>query len=73
MKLLIHLANVMCWLLVPCALVLILSFVFGYSYWDAVQGSVFVVVYFLYAICIIPAYGIASDDYNQPMSFIKTN
>jgi len=72
MKVLIHLANIICWLLVPCVLTLVLSFVFGYSYWTAVQNSVFIVCYFLYGVCMIPGYLIASEDMDQPLSFIKT-
>ena len=72
MKLLIHLANVICWLLVPCVLVFILSFAFGYSYWNIIQSDVFIVVYFLYGIIVVPAYGIASNEDDEPMSFIKT-
>lgn len=73
MKLLIHLANVIAWLLVPCVIVFILSFAFGYSYWAAIQNNVFAVVYFMYAMCILPGYLIASEEDDQPLSFIKTN
>ena len=73
MKLLFHFINLTIWLLIPCAFVFILSFPFGYSYWNAVQSSVFIVVYFIYTICMIVGYPISTDEPDQPLSFIKTN
>ena len=71
MKNLIHVFNLLCWLAIPNLIVAILSILFSFKYLDAVQSAPFIVVYFIYAVTIIPVYcsNVADDD--DSMSFIK--
>lgn len=71
MRNLIHLFNILCWMAVPNLITVVLSFLFNFKYLDAVQSVPFVVVYFIYAVAIIPVYcsNVADDD--DSMSFIK--
>lgn len=71
MKNLIHIFNLLCWLSIPNLIVTLFSFLFDFKYLDAVQSAPFIVVYFIYAVTIIPVYcsNVADDD--DSMSFIK--
>lgn len=65
-----NLFNWTCWMLVPPAFTFIISFVFGFSYLEAVQSSPYIVCYFFYALIISIAYAVSLDEDHKPMSFI---
>ena len=72
MKLLIHLANIIGWYLIPCGITLVFSFLFDFSYWNAVHADAFAVLYAFYSIFITVGYLISTSEVDEPMSFIKT-
>jgi hypothetical protein len=71
MRNLIHLFNLICWLAIPNLIVAILSILFSFKYLDAVQSAPFIIVYFIYAITMIPVYCSHAVDNDDTMSFIK--
>ena len=71
MKNLIHVFNLLCWLAIPNLIVAILSILFSFKYLDAVQSAPFIVVYFIYAVTIIPVYCSHAAEKDDSMSFIK--
>ena len=65
-----NLFNWTCWMLVAPAFTFILSFVFSFSYVEAVQNSVYVVLYFFYCLFATVMYAVSLDEKHKPMSFI---
>jgi len=71
MKNLIHLFNLLCWIAIPNVIVAVLSLLFSFKYLDAVHSVPFIIVYFLYAVIIIPVYCTHAINDDDTMTFIK--
>ena len=65
-----NLFNWTCWMLVPPAFTFIISFVFGFSYLEAVQSGGYVIFYVFYALIMTIGYAASLDEPHEPMSFI---
>ena len=65
-----HLFNWTCWMLVPPAFTLLLSFVFSFSYIEATHSAPYIICYFFYALIMTVGYAVSNDEPHEPMSFI---
>jgi hypothetical protein len=61
MKNLLHVINYFLWTMIPPLFIFILSFVFNFSYWEAVHVPVVAVIYFVYCLVMLCAYGAAAS------------
>lgn len=70
MKMLAHLFNLTCWYILIPAFVLLFSYIFDFSYIEAVHSGAFVVFYALYVLFITAMYAVSTEEASKPMSFI---
>jgi hypothetical protein len=70
MKMLAHLFNLTCWYIMIPAFVLLFSYIFSFSYIEAVHSGPFVVLYALYILTVTGLYVSSTDEDSEPMSFI---
>ena len=70
MKMLAHLFNLTCWYIMIPAFVLLFSYIFSFSYIDAVHSGPFVVFYAFYLLLVTGLYASSTAEHDQPMSFI---
>ena len=65
-----HIFNLICWYTLIPAFVLLFSYLFDFSYIDAVHSAPFVLFYALYVLTVTCLYGSSTDERDEPMSFI---
>lgn len=56
MKLLIHLTNILCWTLVMPVFALVLSWIFPFTYIQAVSSVVFIIIEVIFSVVMIFTY-----------------
>ena len=72
MKPLVHLINIFIWWCVPLVTIFLLSFLFMFSYKDAVQSTVFIFIYIWWCIILGGGYlASVADSDDSSLKFIK--
>ena len=74
MKLLIHLTNILCWTLVMPVFALVLSWIFPFTYVEAVSSVVFIITEVIFSVVMIFTYisGVFDPEEENPLEFIPT-
>lgn len=72
MKLLIHLFNMFCWTLVMPTFILVLSWIFPFTYNEAVSSTVFIIAEILFSLTMIFTYLSQTFDEENSFEFIPT-
>lgn len=67
MKLVIHLLNILIWWIVPLIFLIVLSFLIGFSYYEAVKSFAFGLFYIIFCLVITGTY--ISDTFNDEETF----
>lgn len=72
MKLLIHLTNILCWTLVMPVFALVLSWIFPFTYIQAVSSVVFIIIEVIFSVVMMFTYlsGVFDSDEENPLEFI---
>ena len=72
MKLLIHLTNILCWTLVMPVFALVLSWIFPFTYIQAVSSVVFIIIEVIFSVVMIFTYisGVFDPEEENFLEFI---